>query len=264
VSTHRAFLCVGLTLRKAALPAASYRRRAPRLVSLRMLPLTREQFLAVFAAYNDGVWPAQVVAYGGVAVVALLCRSGRHDRWLAAGLALMWGWTGVVYHAWYFARINTLAFVFGTLFAAQAALLVWKGVVRAQLAFVGSSPIRGWLGVALIAYAAVAYPLLGMAAGDAYPELPMFGITPCPVTLFTWGVFLLASGSPPISLLSIPFLWSLIGGSAALLLGVPQDWLLLASSLVPVTLRGAGVRARQDGAGELRHQRSQCVATMAG
>jgi hypothetical protein len=212
-----------------------------------MLPFTREQFLAVFAAYNDGVWPAQVIAYGvGVAIVALLWRRpGRYDRWVAAGLALMWGWTGVVYHASYFARINTLAFVFGALFAAQAALLVWKGVVRAQLTFVAPSPIRGWLGGALIAYAALAYPLLGMAAGDVYPELPMFGITPCPVTLFTWGVFLLASASLPISLLPITFLWSLIGGSAALLLGVPQDWPLLASSLVPAMLLGARVRTRQ-------------------
>jgi len=28
-----------------------------------MLPFTREQLLAVFVAYNEAVWPAQVVAY---------------------------------------------------------------------------------------------------------------------------------------------------------------------------------------------------------
>ena len=27
-----------------------------------MLPFTREQFLAVFVAYNKAVWPAQVLA----------------------------------------------------------------------------------------------------------------------------------------------------------------------------------------------------------
>jgi len=40
----------------------------------------------------------------------------------------------------------------------------------------------------------------------------------------------------PISrwLLVVPFCWSLIGGSAAVLLHVPQDWLLLASGLIAV------------------------------
>lgn len=28
-----------------------------------MLPFTREQFLAVFVAYNEAVWPTQVLAY---------------------------------------------------------------------------------------------------------------------------------------------------------------------------------------------------------
>jgi hypothetical protein len=38
----------------------------------------------------------------------------------------------------------------------------------------------------------------------------------------------------PRRLLAIPLLWSLIGGSAAFLLGVPQDWLLLFSGVVTV------------------------------
>jgi hypothetical protein len=37
-----------------------------------------------------------------------------------------------------------------------------------------------------------------------------------------------------VSLLAIPALWSLIGGSAAILLSVPQDWLLLVSGMVSV------------------------------
>ena len=35
-------------------------------------------------------------------------------------------------------------------------------------------------------------------------------------------------------LLVIPFIWSLIGGSAAILLDVRQDWLLLVSGLIAV------------------------------
>jgi len=36
--------------------------------------------------------------------------------------------------------------------------------------------------------------------------------------------------------LVIPFIWSLIGGSAAVLLHVPQDWLLLVSGFITVLL----------------------------
>jgi hypothetical protein len=85
-------------------------------------------------------------------------------------------------------------------------------------------------------YAALLYPLIGMATGHRYPALPMFGIAPCPVVLFTLGVLLLARAPLPRRLLVIPFLWALIGGTAAFLLGVAQDWLLLASAGVAVYL----------------------------
>jgi hypothetical protein len=45
----------------------------------------------------------------------------------------------------------------------------------------------------------------------------MFGVTPCPVTIFTFGLLL-------------------VGGSAAVLLQVPQDWLLLVSGCVALPL----------------------------
>ena len=93
-----------------------------------------------------------------------------------------------------------------------------------------------WVGMAFIAYAAIAYPLIGMAMGHSYPHLPMFGVTPCPVTIFTFGLFLLTTSPVARWLLVVPFVWSLIGGSAAILLNVPQDWFLLASGFIAVPL----------------------------
>ena len=72
--------------------------------------------------------------------------------------------------------------------------------------------------------------------GHAAVELPIFGVTPCPVTIFTLGLFLLADRVPK-SLLIIPVLWSLIGGSAAFLLDVRQDWALLVSGVVAAAPR---------------------------
>lgn len=75
-------------------------------------------------------------------------------------------------------------------------------------------------------YAMVAYPLLGLALGHVYPRAPMFGVGPCPTTIFTFGVFLLAARPVPRALLAVPLLWSLLAVSAAFLLGVWQDLLL--------------------------------------
>jgi hypothetical protein len=56
------------------------------------------------------------------------------------------------------------------------------------------------------------------------------------VTIFTFGMLLLTTSAVPRWLLVIPVIWSLIGGSAAILLHVPQDWLLLLSGLIAVPL----------------------------
>ncbi len=203
-----------------------------------MLPFTPEQFFAVFAAYNQAIWPAQIVAYGlGLIAVGAIFRPGpAAGRAATVVLAGMWLWTGIAYHGLFFAPINKAAFGFGALFVVQGVAIAIAGLARNGLRFgFGSSP-AAWLGWIFILYAAVAYPLLGMATGHAYPAMPMFGVTPCPVTIFTFGMLLLTTKPFSRWLLVIPFLWSLIGGSAAILLGMPQDWVLLVSGIVAVPL----------------------------
>lgn len=214
-----------------------------------MLPFTHAQFLEVFAAYNVAVWPSQVVAYV-VAAVMLdgLVRGGA--RWGAAavsvGLALMWLWTGIAYHWLHFTAINKVAWAFGALFVLQGILFA-LAAARDKLILEASVPrLPRWLGWGLVVYAMAFYPLLGATLGPGYPELPMFGITPCPVTLFTFGLLLLAGGRMPWWLLVIPVGWSLVGGSAAFLLQVPQDWPLLASGASVFLL------ARRGGSAALR------------
>ena len=73
-------------------------------------------------------------------------------------------------------------------------------------------------------------------SGQPVGELPPFGLTPCPLTLSTLGCLLLAQASSPIALWLIPVLWSLIGGSAAALLGIPQDWPLLVGGVAAAVL----------------------------
>ncbi|WP_051320710.1 DUF6064 family protein [Cupriavidus sp. amp6] len=213
-----------------------------------MLPFSRDEFARVFVDYNLGVWPAQVVAYllGGVAIAALVRHRRGTDRTISTILAAMWIWTGIGYHWLYFSAINKAAIVFGAAFVLQGILLGYAGL-RGRLTFGSSSRPTAWLGWALLVYVVILYPLIGALAGHAYPAMPMFGITPCPVTLFTFGMLLLTVVSVPRWLLIVPFLWSLIGGSAAFLLGIPQDWPLVLSGAVTVALVVLRDRRMRDG-----------------
>ena len=196
------------------------------------LPFTREQFTNVFADYNNAMWPVQVFAYllGVIMVVALVrARHVTNDKTnylIGFGIALMWVWAGIAYHGLFFSTINTAAFFFAALFVLQALLLMYF-TIRGRLRFAAASGISAWVGWALIVYALLIYPVAGILSGHPYPEMPMFGITPCPVTMFTVGLFVLAQPRLPRGLLVIPFLWSLLGGSAVFVLGVAQDWPLL-------------------------------------
>jgi len=197
-----------------------------------MLPFSRIQFFEVFAQYNLAAWPMQVLAYAlGIAMVASLRHRSRiAGAFIAGGLAAMWLWTGVAYHWMHFAGVNPAAFGFGALFVIQGLLLA-HAAARGSLRFGPPGDVLSWLGVALVSYAALLYPLFGWIAGHSYPAMPMFGIAPCPLVIFTFGMLLLATTHLSRWLLVIPVAWSLVGGSAAFLLGVPQDWLLLFSGL---------------------------------
>lgn len=81
----------------------------------------------------------------------------------------------------------------------------------------------------LIVYAMVIYSVVGSLVGRGWPRLPMFGVAPCPTTIFTLGVLMLARQVAPLWLAAIPIAWALIGSSAAMLLGVWEDLGLLVS-----------------------------------
>jgi hypothetical protein len=215
-----------------------------------MLPFSTEQFFAVFAAYNMAIWPAQVIAYAlGVLAIGLVGRSATQSNRLIAGtLSVGWLWTGVVYHWIFFSTVNPIARAFAVGFAIQAALIFVAGVVRQQLVFAWRQSVSAILGVFLITYAMVLYPALGAWMGHGYPKTPTFGVTPCSLTIFTFGLLLLTGCRVPKAVLMISFAWSLIGGSAAVLLQVPQDWMLLVAGSAGTALIWA-----RDAAGRRSH-----------
>jgi hypothetical protein len=197
-----------------------------------MIPFTGEQFLEVFARYNEVVWPAQIVLYvvALCAISLVLQRSSDFSRSIACLLSVLWIWSGIVYHLIFFSRINGAAFIFGMLFIFQAFLFIYAGGLKRKLLFSISLTPDGIIGALFIIYALVIYPVLSYQLGHRYPMTPTFGV-PCPSTIFTFGMFLWTSRNVPLYLMVIPLLWSLIGLSAALSIGMKEDFGLVVAGV---------------------------------
>ena len=186
------------------------------------LPFTREQFFDLFAAYNEALWPAVVALWTASAVTVAVRLTARHphDRWVSALLVGHWAWSALAYHVVFFTRINPAAWFFAALFLGQAVLFFRVGVVQQRLSFAPWGHAWAPLAWGLIAYS-LAYPLINAIDHLSLLRIPTFGL-PCPTTIFTVGVLMLAT--PRSWKLSIvPVIWSAIGGSAAFLLGVHAD-----------------------------------------
>lgn len=233
-----------------ALANRGTRTEEPRATSM-SAPFSIEQFFDVFASYNAAIWPAQLAAYFlGLAVVASLALKRLHaPRFILSALALMWLWNGIGYHLLFFAEINPAATVFAGVFIVQAMLLAGCALAPGGLTFRVGRDFRSMAGLAFIIYAMIIYPVLGCWADHGFTSGPMFGVAPCPTTIFTIGLLLLARGRLVYLLSIVPFLWSLVGLAAALQLGMLEDLALPIASIVLAVVLATDFRRRRTGTG---------------
>jgi hypothetical protein len=200
-------------------------------------PFTLEQFLAVFKNYNQAVFPMHIVLYLISAVVIyLVIKPNRiSDKVISLLLAFLWFWMRIVYHIIFFTAINKAAYLFGGLFIVQGILLLDFGVFRNKLLFQFKKDKYAITGFSLILFALILYPIVGYFFGHIYPSSPTFGL-PCPTTIFTFGVLLLNTKKCSITILIIPFIWSVIGFMAAFQFGILEDTGLIVASIIAVSL----------------------------
>jgi hypothetical protein len=189
-----------------------------------MAPFSRDQFFAVFAAYNEAVAPLQILLIAlGIGAAALALWPLRwSDRAIGLVLAGLWLWMGVVYHWRFFRPINPAATVFGAAFVVEALLLAWAAMLQPRLSFRAPRSVRGGVALALLVYAFAVYPAIGWALGHRYPAAPSFGL-PCPTTIATLALLLWTTERPPLVVMLVPWAWALIGSTAAFQFGVWED-----------------------------------------
>ena len=201
------------------------------------IPFTTDEFLGVFERYNEGVWPSQLILYvlAMIALLAIYRNDKRGRQVLFAVLSLLWAWMGLAYHITYFSSINKAAYGFGMLFIIQGIVFAYVGIIRDKFSFDMRIDLYTIIGVVFVVYALIAYPLLGIVLGHMYPRSPTFGV-PCPTTIFTFGVLLFSARRVSFFVLLIPFLWSIVGFSAAFHLHIFEDIGLIISGLLSTVI----------------------------
>ena len=197
------------------------------------LTFSVEQFLKLFKSYNRSVFPLQFLFYILALTIVFLSlkKIKGADRIINSILTFFWLWMGIVYHLLFFSTINKTAYLFGSFFIVQGILFFYFGVIKQKLTYKLVNNVPGIAGAAIVIFALIGYPLLGYLFGHIYPYSPTFGV-PCPTTIFTFGVLLWSNNRVPKVILLIPFLWSLLGFSAATTLGIREDMALIVAGFI--------------------------------
>lgn len=205
------------------------------------MPFSLEMLLTYFAAYNERIWPMQLVGFAlGLLTLVPLFRSSRvWDRVVTGVLAFLWLWLGLVF--WREAAA-TMAMLYAptVLFAVQGALFLYA-LVRDRITYGSGELIHTAIGLAFIAYALLGYPLVGLLVGHVYPRAALSPLFPCPGIVLTFGVLLLAR-RVPLYLLVIPTLWA-VSGMLWFHLGMVEDAGLVIAGVVGVIILIARERA---------------------
>jgi hypothetical protein len=196
------------------------------------ITFTLEQMLNTFANYNNTIFPLQIFVYllGIVALLFVIKQKEYSSRIIFGILAFLWLWTGIVFFMQYFGPIYKPAYGFGGLFIIQG-IIYLVSYFKSQVSFNYNKDVFSLVGIIFIVYAMVGYPLFGYFINHTYPQMPPFGLTPCPLVVFTFGLLLLTNTKVPKSLFVIPFLWS-VSGFIPVYIGIWEDGGLIIAGIL--------------------------------
>ena len=205
-------------------------------------------YYRMFELYHAQVWPIHLVVLGSVIGVFVLLRREEEwrDRAIAGVLAVWWLWVAIAFHLQRYAPINWAGRYFAALFAIQALLLLWFGVIRRRLRFRLSPERAAYLTAALLVVALVLEPIAGRIAGRSWRQVEMFGLTPDPTAIATLAFLALSTARPHRALIVIPAIWCAIGAATLWSLGSAEAWLVMLAGLAGLILairRDASIQA---------------------
>lgn len=194
--------------------------------------LTLSDLLDSFERYNLALRPMPVIAYGLglLALWTVIRRPPNADRIVLAVLAFFWLATAVGFFLLTFSAVYTPAYLFAAVFALQGVAYL-RALRRPPVTFALRADGYGVVGALFILYALIGYPVAGTLLGHTYPQTPAFGLTPCPLVVFTFGLYLFTQQRVPSLWLVIALLWAL-GGVLPVSVGIWEDVGLIVSGVL--------------------------------
>lgn len=198
--------------------------------------ITGEQLLEAVATYNQAIWPMQIIGYvlALITVVLAFKKTVWASRINFAVLTFFWLWVALMYWLPSAGPAFPIGYVFLVLYLIEGVLFLVQAV-KGKLTFGTYNKIHTIGGLTMILYTMIGYPLLGIFLGHPYPEASLIGLTPCPLTLFTFGLLLLTRSAVPIILLIIPFFWGL-SGVLWISIGMWEDIGMVLGSIIALVL----------------------------
>jgi hypothetical protein len=216
-----------------------------------------QTYYRLFEIHNAALWPLQWLLLALGVLIAGLASAGhrvsspparRYGPPLSlALLAIAWAIVGVGFHWRRYADINWAAHWFGAAFLAQAGLLLAAALARSLVAPADGALRREThatgIGAALVGFALLLQPWLGLLLGRSWRQAEWFGMAPDPTVLFTLGVLLMLQWPHSRSSVQrwllracwpIPLAWSVVGGATLAAMESPLAWLLPSAALLAV------------------------------
>lgn len=195
-------------------------------------------YYRLFELYNAAIWPAQIASVLlGLAALMLLRRGGPLGGSAAAAiLAACWAWVAIAFHLDRYATINWAAPWAAAAFLAQAALLVWAGVIGNRLSAPSRLGPAGRAGIGIFLIALVAQPAIGPLLGRGWRQAEIFGVAPDPTAIGTLGLLLAAAGPARWGLMVLPVLWCAVTGATLWAMSAPDAWVAPAAALLTLAL----------------------------
>ena len=211
-----------------------------------LLMFSPDTYLRLFELNNSALWPLPPVMAAAALALPALTRKATAKRETVIALLLGLAWSLVAWGYLYqrYAEINTAAGWFALAFAAEGLLLFVAAAMPAA-----TLSIKGWRctatsypGLALLLYALLCHPLIGILAGRSWRGAEIFGIAPDPTALGTLGILLMAHGRMPRLLSLLPLAWCLVSALTSIALQQPHG--LWAPAAALAALAGTAVLHR--------------------